>query len=162
MTAPDAIDEAAGLTPADPLFTARRLRPEFVDGAEACRASVLTPRDGLGLSRGLRAALARRMAELNGDKPLMQQYDQALAASDPTADESRLARGDSDLPEPLASIARHADLITCDPTRATGDDIARLAAAGLDNPRIVALSELIAFVNFQTRVAMGLRLMRRP
>jgi uncharacterized protein YciW len=36
----------------------------------------------------------------------------------------------------------------------------RLQQAGLNNAQIVALSELIAFVNFQTRVAAGLRLMR--
>lgn len=46
------------------------------------------------------------------------------------------------------------------PSKAARSDIERLEAAGLTNPQIVALSELIAFVNFQTRVAAGLRLLR--
>ena len=66
----------------------------------------------------------------------------------------------TDLDEPLATIARHADLVTLTPSKAEARHIALLAEAGLTNPQIVALSELIAFVNFQTRVAAGLRLLR--
>jgi uncharacterized protein YciW len=54
---------------------------------------------------------------------------------------------------------RHVDLVTVTPREATSDDISRLSKAGLSNAQIVALCELIAFVNFQTRVATGLRLM---
>ncbi|MER8457124.1 hypothetical protein NKH89_26905 [Mesorhizobium sp. M0923] len=71
-----------------------------------------------------------------------------------------VAQGETALEEPLATIARHADLVTLTPKKAEASDIALLAQAGLNNPQIVALSELIAFVNFQTRVATGLRLMR--
>jgi len=50
--------------------------------------------------------------------------------------------------------------VTQQPIQATEQHIRLLEQAGLTNPQIVALSELIAFVNFQTRVAAGLRLMR--
>ena len=60
----DAMDKAAGLSEDDALFTARRFRPEFVQGAEACRLSVLQPANDQGLGRDLRLALARRMAAL--------------------------------------------------------------------------------------------------
>ncbi|GGE32412.1 esterase [Agaricicola taiwanensis] len=159
MTERDVIDSAAGLSSADPRFIARRLRPEFVEGAEICRTSVLAPKDDLGLSRALRAALARRMAALNDDAPLTAYYDAELTMSLPTEEELRLSRGETGLAEPLAAMAGHADLITSDPSRASAEDIRRLERAGLTNPQIVALSELIAFVNFQTRVVAGLRLM---
>ena len=47
----DAMDKAAGLSEDDALFTARRFRPEFVQGAEACRLSVLQPVCRTGLIR---------------------------------------------------------------------------------------------------------------
>lgn len=156
----DAMDKAAGLSPDDSVYQARRLRPEFVEGAELCRLSVLTPKDGLGLSNVLRIALARRMAALNVDQALIAEYETQLADLDPSKDLAALAQGSTDLAEPLATIARHVDLITLSPIKAQASDIARLTEAGLTNPQIVALSELIAFVNFQTRVAAGLRLMR--
>lgn len=156
----DAIDKAAGLSPDDALFSARRFRAEFVDGAEACRRSVLTPEDDKGLAAPLRLALARRIAGLNNDSPLIAEYDALLAEQQPDDSLLALAAGENTLPEPLATLARHSDLITRTPDRADADVIRRLEEAGLNNPQIVALSELIAFVNFQTRIAAGLRLMR--
>ncbi|MER8817116.1 hypothetical protein, partial [Mesorhizobium sp. M0965] len=135
-------------------------RPEFVQGAEECRLSVLQPANDQGLAPNLRVALARRMAALNADPVLMAEYDVQLAQLGPTEQLRALARGETDLDEPLATIARHVDLITLMPKKAEASHIALLAAAGLNNPQIVALSELIAFVNFQTRVATGLRLLR--
>ncbi|MER8459653.1 hypothetical protein [Mesorhizobium sp. M0199] len=156
----DAMDKAAGISPNDALFAARRFRPEFVQGAEECRLSVLQPANDQGLASNLRVALARRMAALNADPVLMAEYDVQLAQLGPTEQLRALARGETDLDEPLATIARHVDLITLMPKKAEASHIALLAAAGLNNPQIVALSELIAFVNFQTRVATGLRLLR--
>ena len=156
----DAMDKAAGLSEDDALFTARRFRPEFVQGAEACRLSVLQPANDQGLARDLRLALARRMAALNADAALVEEYDGQLAALGPSGQIQAMAVGETDLDEPLATIARHADLVTLTPSRAEARNIALLAEAGLSNPQIVALSELIAFVNFQTRVAAGLRLLR--
>ncbi len=156
----DAMDKAAGLSPDDALFNARRFRPDFVQGAELCRLSVLQPANDQGLAPALRIALARRMAALNADQALIAEYEAQLANLEPTEQLQALAQGATDLNEPLATIARHVDLITLTPIKAEASDIARLAGAGLNNPQIVALSELIAFVNFQTRVAAGLRLMR--
>ncbi|RWA62528.1 hypothetical protein [Mesorhizobium sp.] len=156
----DAMDKAAGLLPEDALFATRRFRPEFVQGAEECRLSVLRPANDQGLAPNLRVALARRMAALNADPILMAEYDVQLAQLGPTEQLLSLARGETDLEEPLATIARHVDLITLTPKKAEVSHIVLLAQAGLNNPQIVALSELIAFVNFQARVATGLRLMR--
>ena len=156
----DAIDQAAGLTPEEALYQTRRLRPEFVEGAEACRVSVLAPEEDQGLPADLRLALAQRMAVLNYDAPLQRDYQAQLAALNPSEALLALASGCAVAEEPLATIARHADMVTQKPIQATEQHIRLLEQAGLSNPQIVALSELIAFVNFQTRVAAGLRLMR--
>jgi uncharacterized protein YciW len=156
----DAMDKAAGISPDDVLFAARRFRPEFVAGAEECRRSVLQPANDQGLAPNVRVALARRMAGLNADKVLMAEYDAQLADLGSTDQLWALALGATELGEPLATIARHTDLVTLTPSEAEARHIALLAEAGLNNAQIVALSELIAFVNFQTRVAAGLRLLR--
>lgn len=156
----DAMDKAAGIAPDDALYATRRFRPEFVQGAEACRLAVLQPANDQGLERDLRLALARRMAALNADAALLEEYDRQLAELRPSERIQAVASGKTDLNEPLATIVRHVDLITLTPSRAEAKHIAALAGAGLNNPQIVALSELIAFVNFQTRVVAGLRLLR--
>ena len=153
---PDAIDLALGIRSGSPLHALRRVRPEFVSGADVCRAAVLHPASEHGVSPELRAALAARMARANADAELVGQYDALTSAAF-----QALATGAApeDLREPEASMARHADLVTKAPASATSGDLERLAAAGLDNPQIVALSELIAFVNYQTRIVHGLRLL---
>ncbi|QUG74283.1 hypothetical protein GKQ23_04375 [Erwinia sp. E602] len=156
----DAIDRAAGLTPEDALYHTRRLRPVFVDGAEQCRQSVLLPQDGLGLSAALRLALARRIAALNDDAALVADFDAQLAQQQPDAALLALAAGETPADALLATLARHVDRVTLTPAHAQASDIRLLEQAGLSNPQIVALSELVAFVNFQTRIAAGLRLMR--
>ncbi|WP_017349174.1 CMD domain-containing protein [Pantoea sp. A4] len=156
----DAIDKAAGLTPQDQLYAARRFRPEFVSGAEQCRDAVLQPASDQGLSSALRLALAQRIAALNNDAALVAEYRELLAAQQPDATLLALAAGETELAQPLAAVARQADRVTLTPSLAEANDMALLAEAGLNNPQIVALSELIAFVNFQTRVAAGLRLLR--
>lgn len=160
---PDAIDSAAGIGADDGLFALRRERPEFVDGAEACRRSVLRPDEDGGLNADVRAAAACRMAGQNDDAVLVGLYRAAIDEKSETAVEIAMADGiEADaLTAPFDAIARHCDLITGTPREATADDIARLTAAGLTNRQIVALSELIGFVNFETRVAFGLRLIKQ-
>ena len=51
------------------------------------------------------------------------------------------------------------DLVTRRPREATAEDIAALAAQGLDDRDIVTLAGLIAFVNFQILVVAGLRML---
>ena len=159
---PDSLDRAAGLQASDTLFDLRRKRPEFLNGAEVCRPSVLAPKDEAGISAAIRAAFACRMARQNEDAALIDPYQAMLSAAAPASNERAIADGADaqTLDAPYDAIARHSDLITRTPNKATADDIARLVQAGLSNQQIVALSELIGFVNFETRVATGLRLLR--
>lgn len=156
----DAIDRAVGLLPEDTLALTRRQRPEFVSGAEQCLQSVLAPQDDQGLAIDLRLALALRIATLNNDSALQQDYQAQLAQHQPSDALQALARGEHSVAEPLATLARHSDMVTQSPAQATESNIRLLEQAGFSNGQIIALSELIAFVNFQTRVVAGLRLLR--
>lgn len=141
-----------------PLEAALAERTEVLQLSEASFAAILTPRDPGGLSHGERAALAARIARLNGDEALAAFYDRRL---------SGLAGGDglSALADPArpvagsrhAAITKHVDLVTCTPGEAGRASIEALRSAGIGEADIVRLSQLIAFVNYQTRVIAGLR-----
>lgn len=155
----DQIDRLSGITPDSELYQIRRERPDFVDGTELCRQTVLTPAHGFDLGHALRAALAARMARFLGHNDLSKAYDDMLAQAGATPLLSGIAGG-ADLPVDadgfLRAILRHVDLVTKTPRENTRADIEALKAAGMSNPQIIALSELIAFVNFEARVIVGL------
>lgn len=151
---PDAMDRAAGLDPAGEVFALRAHRPAYVEGAELCRASVLAPADDLGFGAPLRAAIARRVALTSGNPALIDGYP---APEDPAL--AVLATGEAPVDPLHAALAAHADMIARDPGRATAENLAALQEAGLNVPQIIALSELLAYVCFQIRVAHGLSLL---
>lgn len=152
---PDTIDRAAGLSAGTAIFDVRAFRPAFLEGAEACRAAVLEPADDLGLSPAVRAAIGRRVAQTSVNPSLVAEYP-------PPGDASLedLANGGLPADRRLAAMARHTDMIASDPGRAAAEDLQRLIDAGLTVPQVIALSELVAFVCFQTRVAHGLALLK--
>ncbi|MCD1634350.1 hypothetical protein K7H91_11260 [Martelella mediterranea] len=151
---PDALDRAGGLADEGEIYKFRALRPEFLNGAEDCRAAVLTPQNDLGLSPALRAAIARRVALTADDERLLAEYpvpeDEALAT---------LSRGEMPEDDRLAAIAAHADMIAANPGASTRESLDALLEAGLSVSQVIALSELLAFACFQIRVAHGLSLL---
>ena len=110
-------------------------------------------------SRNACSVIERRWSSVAAARPLLDRMCR-LAQLQPADELLALAEGALPAGEPLATIVRHTDLVTSQPVQATEQHIRLLEQAGLNNPQIVALSELIAFVNFQTRVAAGLRLLR--
>jgi uncharacterized protein YciW len=98
------------------------------------------------------------MARLNHEEILARHYEAMIpesggkqAIADPAFDGADDQR--------TRAILRHTDLVTVDPKQAAEADIADLKSAGIVEPDIVRLSELIAFVGYQVRVVKGLRLM---
>ncbi|RWX81246.1 hypothetical protein EPK99_02680 [Neorhizobium lilium] len=158
----DQIDILSGLEPASETYRARRERPEFVSGAELCRKTVLTPQNGFEISHAMRAALAARMARFIGREDLARTYDLMLDEAGINELLTTIAAA-GDLPEDLdaftVALVRQADLVTKTPRDSSRADIERLQAAGLSSPQIIALSELIAFVNFEARVIVGLSIL---
>lgn len=153
------VDAVLGIDADSALYQVRRERPEFVDGVESCRASVLWPNNDQGIPAGLRVALAQRIALQSGN-PAQAAFYQSLAQ-----DGQYLAIAhDTSLngqPEWLLAVVRHSDRVTLQPQSSTQQHLEALSAAGLSEPQIVALAELIAFVNFESRVMAGLQLLEK-
>jgi uncharacterized protein YciW len=135
----DIIAELAGAAAAPVLAH----RADLMAASLRNERAVMTPDDPGGLSHAARRGLARRIALLNGSPALAAHY---AIADYPPEDGAR-----------WDAILRHVDLVTVHPKDATRADIDTLRAAGVAEPDIVRLSQVIAFVNYQVRVIAGLR-----
>ena len=121
----------------------RAARPDFVRYTQGSYDVMVTPAHPEGLTASERALAARRTADLSGHPALAAHY-----ATLPTQ------------PGPRdAAILRHAELLATSPGAATRADIDALTRAGLSAAEIVTLSQILAFVSYQVRVAAGLALL---
>ncbi|AMJ61050.1 CMD domain-containing protein [Bosea sp. PAMC 26642] len=150
------IEEMAGIRPQSPLAEALASRADILRLSQASHDAVLLPKDSGGISHGLRAALAARMARQNDQTPLAAHYDDLLRRSG-EIEASPVSAADQ---RRVAVIVAHADLLTLRPREATRRDIEALTEAGIEDPDIVRLAELAAFVNYQARVIKGLQVLR--
>ena len=146
--AEDLIDTLLGLTPAHPLHALRLRRPEARQHAEGAWRELVLPEDPGALSLAERAGLAERVAVREGDANLAAHYAGLLA----------LAGGVAAGPR-LDALLRYADIVASTPEATSRADIDAMAALGLTPREIVAATQLIAFVPYQTRVLAALRAM---
>jgi uncharacterized protein YciW len=126
----------------------RAERPEMVRHTQGSHDVLLTPADPGGLSLGERALVALRVAELAGDGRLAEHY------------RGLVRRAGEPAPTPrLALILDHVAMVATAPGTATKAHLDRLRGSGLGARDIVALSQLVAFVSYQVRLAEGLALL---
>jgi CMD domain protein len=157
----DVMDDLARLTADSPLGKLRRERPDIVKHLQGSDDVIFSPADDGGLMRTERAAAALRIAELLRDEALVAHYQARLSALDPSGALAKAVEGDARITEARwDAILAHVDLVTRGPGSATRDDIDELRAVGLSSHAIVSLSQLIAYVNFQSRVLAGVRMLR--
>ena len=124
----------------------RAARPDFVRYTQGSYDAMVAPAEPEGLTASERVLAARRVAELSGHAALAAHYGALPAAPGPRD----------------AAILQHATLLATEPGKATRADIAALTAAGLSPREIVTLSQTVAFVAYQVRVAAGLALLAQP
>ncbi|WP_439594857.1 CMD domain-containing protein [Falsiroseomonas sp.] len=140
---PDLIEDLLGLAPDSPLGLLRRRRPEALRHAEGAYRELLLPEDPGGLSLAERAALARHVAQREGDAALAAHF----AGLSP-----------SPAPSPrLDALLAYAEKTAMAPESTSKADIDGLVALGLTSRDIVAATQLIAFVPYQVRLLAGLR-----
>jgi CMD domain protein len=159
--AADVMDQLAGLSSGSSVTELRRQRPEVVRHMQGSDVAIFAPKGDGGLSPGERAAAALRIATLLRDETLQDHYGARLASLDPNGGLRRTIEGDAQAGDARwQTVLAHVDRVTTGPDSATRADIDGLLAAGLSPHAVVALSELIAYVNFQSRVLAGLRMLR--
>ncbi len=124
----------------------RAARPDLKRYTQGSYDVIVAPAHPEGLTASERAQAACRTAELSGHAALAAHYRSLPSTPGPRD----------------AAILRHAELLATSPGKATRDDVAALTAAGLSPMEIVTLSQIVAFVAFQVRVAAGLALLDQP
>ena len=154
----DLVEDILGIALDDMLGALRRQRADILRHTEGAFRELVTPAEPGALSRAERAALALRGALIENDAALAARFEALVPEAD-----LALARA---FPAPAgedrtAILYRYADMVAREPERCTQADIDRLQALGLGAQEIVALTQLVAFVPFQTRLLAGLRLMQQ-
>jgi uncharacterized protein YciW len=146
----DVMDTLAGIS-GSALAALRRERPDVVKHLQGSDDVIFAPKDDGGFIRAEREAAALRIATLLRDGVLEAHYRKrlvALGATQPLSGE----RGNA--------VMAHVERVTTNPDAASQADIDRLLGAGLTPHAVVSLSQLIAYVNFQSRVLAGLRMLK--
>jgi uncharacterized protein YciW len=139
-----------GVAPGSALAELRAQRPDILRHSQGSHDVLVSPDDPGGLTLAGRALVARRVAELSGHTALTAHY-QTLVAE----------RGEPPTGARRAAILAHAERLALAPGSATKAHLAPLEAAGLTARDIVALAQLVAFVAYQVRAAVGLSLLRQ-
>jgi CMD domain protein len=155
------IDAVVGISEGSPLDQLRARRPEARARTQSSYAVLFNPPDPGGLSPPERFAVAVRVAELHDASTLAAHYRARLA--DEAGGEAFAAAIDSAAPSGAVTrraqaMLRHADLVTLNPSAATAVILESVEAEGLTAAEIVTLSQIIAFVAYQVRVAASLAL----
>jgi len=148
---PDVMDALAGLRGGSAIGELRQRRPDVVRHLQGSDDAIFAPAHHGGFTRPEREAAAMRVAMLLRDSVLEEHYQRrliALGESHPLNG----ARGEA--------VLAHVDRVTMSPDSATQTDLDGLLAVGLTPHAVVSLSQLIAYVNFQSRVLAGLRMLR--
>ncbi len=141
----DVIDTAAGLAPGGTLQAARRFRATVVAATQASHDALLYETVP-GLSTADRLRVAVHCCEA-AQAPRLAAHYRVLLAQQPAGEASSPA---------LPAMLTWAGLLTTDPRRGDREALQALQAAGLPDPAIVALAQLVAFLSYQTRVVAGL------
>lgn len=143
---------SAGIGADNPAVKARANIFEMTQEAEE---AVLRPKDAGPWSHALRAALAARIAVLNGEADLATRYAEGAEEFAPLADPDTDGTGQG-----LAEVVAFMDKVAADTRNIAAEDISGLRAGGVADADIVRLCELNAFLAYQIRVIAGLRLMK--
>jgi uncharacterized protein YciW len=144
----------AGVAPGTPVATAVEGRANIFGMTQAAEDAVLRPGDAGAWPHPLRAALAARIATLNGEPDLAAHF--AADAGDHAALADPEQRGTGPV---MPVVLAFMDRVAADTRNVTAQDVLGLQAAGVSDADIVRLAELNAFLAYQMRVITGLRLM---
>lgn len=158
----DIVFRLAGIDPKSSLAEVVAKRADIFELTEKTHDAALRPAEPGGLSHAFRAAIACRIARLNGDRSFAEHFEGVLNEAKALTDERMVADlGFKGSDGRTKALIRHADMVAANPRDATSANIDSLRQAGVSEPDIVRLSELVAFVSYQIRVVAGLRLMRQ-
>ncbi len=157
----DIIDRLLELRPGGAIHSLRQGRSKVAAATQGSYDALFDP--GLtDLSVAERLLVAWYACRLAGSPALAGHYRQRLV--DVSVDPALLAAIEHDTIDALQdkralAMLRFTRILTLEPVAGGQAVLQALAAAGLDTPAVVALSQLIAFLSYQVRLVAGLAAM---
>lgn len=154
--AQDVIDRAAGLVPGGAVQGVRQGRQKVARATQQSYELFFDP-SGTGISCRERLLIAFYACQLSRADGLAQHY------RDQVPDDAALCgRLEADVPDAsvsprLAAMLVFTQTLICRPAEGDREAIRALRHAGLEDPDIVTLAQLIAFLSYQIRMVVGLR-----
>lgn len=146
----DLLATLAEIAPGSPLAEARETRDAATLHAQGSYDALFNSNEHLAeFPLKERLALAQQIARWHGDIQLGAHYAERLNALTDDASTSR---------QKSQTALAHAERLTFAPANATAAHLAELQQAGWTPDGIVTLSQLVAFVSFQSRLLRGYRL----
>lgn len=142
----DVLERLADIRPDSSLAAARRLRDAASRAIQESYRVLTDADDGIDFPRSERLEVARQVALWHGDSRLADFYALLPAQKTPT-DSAR-----------LEAALVHAQRVSHHPIGAAPGHLHALEAIGWSLDAIVTLSQIIAFVSFQSRLLRGFRL----
>jgi CMD domain protein len=158
----DVLNSILGIDDDAPIARLRNQKPTLVKELQDYYLSLFEPTtaSAKALPVDARYVVAVRVASHTGSTAVVDWYANLASeagVAEATIEQARDVAGSWSDSTPLASAIRHADLLTTRPADATREDLEALKAAGYSPAGIVSLSQVIAFVSYQLRLAAGLR-----
>jgi len=155
----DLIDTLLGAAEDPPMARLREQRQPARRHAEGTWRALVVPEAPGGLALPERAALALRVALIEGDEALSRHYRSLLESAPAIRDAAERfpAAAGTDR---MGLLLAFADRVAKDPAQCDQATIDQLLAAGLSVQDVVAATQLIAFVPYQVRLMAGLRAMQ--
>ncbi|CAI0845236.1 alkylhydroperoxidase domain protein [Serratia grimesii] len=144
----DLLAALAEIAPGSALAQARATRQAATDAIHASYLALFSPADVGGFSLAQRLQIAQRISEWHADKPLSTHYAALLQQ-----------QGGAEEGAHLQAALDHAERLAFKPASADAQHLQVLQQAGWSLDDIVTLSQLIAFVSFQSRLLTGYRLL---
>jgi len=145
----------AGLLPGGDVAEAAKRRANIIQMSQDAEEAVLRPKDFGVFGHDLRAALAARVARLAADDTLAAHYLSSAGDKSELADPTETGKAYQ-----LETVVAFVDKVANRTREIEAGDVVHLQAAGVSDPDIVRLCELVAFIAYQVRVIAGLRLMQ--
>ncbi len=152
LASTDILDRLADIAPDSPLAAARLARDAATQHIQGSFQALFTVGDGIDFTLPERLDVAQHVATWHGDRRLAEFYAAQAATLAPASAGSKIAAG-------LA----HAERLTRRPASANAGHLEDLRRVGWSTSAIVTLSQLVAYVSFQSRLLLGYRLIgQRP
>lgn len=156
-TSKSTVLELSGIPAGSAISSALGGRQNIIEMTQVTEDAVLKPADTGAWSHDLRAALAARIAGLNGETVLADRYKALIADADIAVIADPLRSGEQ---QGYALVCGFMDKVAASTSDVADEDIKALQAGGVADADIVRLCEINAFMAYQVRLLAGVRLMK--